>query len=70
MTSNDIVDKLLQGEMKLYQVDSEVDAKTATHIRRKFLEQKYDINLENISNYTLDMEKASARNGNCRTIKN
>ena len=62
MTSNDIVDKLLQGEMKLYQVDSEVDAKTATDIRRKFLEKKYNINLENISNYSLDMEKANARN--------
>ena len=62
MTSKEIIDKLLSGEMKLYQVDSEVDAKTATDIRRQFLEEKYNINLYNLSNYTLDMEKAGARN--------
>ena len=62
MNSEEIIDKLLSDEMKLYQVDSKVDAKKATDIRRKFLEQKYDINLSNISNYTLDMERASARN--------
>ena len=62
MTNQEIIDKLLNGEMKLYQVDKEVDAKTATDIRREFLEQKYDLQLPNISNYTLDMERASARN--------
>ena len=62
MTNQEIIDKLLSGEMKLYQVDREVSAKEATDIRREFLEQKYSINLENISNYTLDMERASARN--------
>ena len=62
MTSQDIINKLLNGELKLYQVDSEVDAKTATDIRREFLEQKYGISLDNIGNFTLDMEKASARN--------
>ena len=62
MSNKEIIDKLLNGEMKLYQVDREVSAKEATDIRREFLEQKYDIKLENISNYTLDMERASARN--------
>ena len=62
MTNQDIIDKLLNGELKLYQVDKLVSAKDATDIRREFLEQKYDIKLDNISNYTLDMERASARN--------
>ena len=62
MNNSEIIDKLLSGEIKLYQVDREVSAKEATDIRREFLEQKYSINLDNISNYTLDMERASARN--------
>ena len=62
MTNQEIIDKLLNGEMKLYQVDKIVSAKEATDIRREFLEQKYGIELDNISSYTLDMERASARN--------
>ena len=62
MTNQEIIDKLLNGEMKLYQVDKLVSAREATDIRREFLEQKYEIKLDNISNYTLDMERASARN--------
>ena len=62
MNSQEIIDKLLSGEMKLYQVDREVDAKQATDIRREFLEQKYGIELSNIANYSLDMERACARN--------
>ncbi|WP_458456256.1 hydroxymethylglutaryl-CoA reductase (NADPH) [Methanobrevibacter sp.] len=62
MTNQKIIDKLLNGEMKLYQVDKEVSAKQATDIRREFLEQKLGIELDDISSYTLDMERASARN--------
>ena len=62
MSNQEIIDKLLNEEMKLYQVDGEVSASEATDIRREFLEQKYGLNLSNISNYTLDMERASARN--------
>ena len=62
MSNQEIIDKLLNGEIKLYQVDKQVSAKQATDIRREFLEQKYGIELDNISNYTLDMERASARN--------
>ncbi|WP_298519137.1 hydroxymethylglutaryl-CoA reductase (NADPH) [uncultured Methanobrevibacter sp.] len=62
MTNQEIIDKLLNGEIKLYQVDKEVSAKEATDIRREFLEQEYGIDLSNISNYSLDMERASARN--------
>ena len=54
MSNQEIIDKLLNEEMKLYQVDGEVSASEATDIRREFLEQKYGLNLSNISNYTLD----------------
>ena len=43
MSNQEIIDKLLSGEMKLYQVDKEVSAKEATDIRREFIEQKYDL---------------------------
>ena len=62
MNHSEIIDKLLNGEMKLYQVDREVSASEATDIRREFLERKYSIKLDNIANYSLDMERASARN--------
>lgn len=62
MNKQEAIDKLLNGEMKLYQVDREFSPKEATNIRREFLEKKYSIDLVNISNYTLDMEKASKRN--------
>ncbi len=62
MNSNDIIDKLLNGEIKLYQVDREFPADEATDIRRKFLEKKYSISLDNIGNYSIDMQRASARN--------
>ncbi len=62
MNRSEIIDKLLADEIKLYQVDREVSAKEATDIRREFLERKYSIDLNNISNYSLDMERASARN--------
>ncbi len=62
MNKQEAIDKLLNGEMKLYQVDREFSPKEATNIRREFLEKKYSIDLVNISNYSLDMEKASKRN--------
>ena len=49
MNNSEIIDKLLSGEIKLYQVDREVSAKEATDIRREFLEKKYSIDLDNIS---------------------
>ena len=62
MSNQEIIDKLLNEELKLYQVDGEVSASEATDIRRELLEQKNGLNLSKISNNTLDMERASARN--------
>ena len=68
MSNNEIIYKLLNGEIKLYQVDKEVSAKEATDIRREFLEKKYSIDLDNIGNYSIDMERASARYSSLRNI--
>ena len=62
MNSKEIVDKLLNGEMKLYQVDKYVSPKEATDIRREFIEKTTSCELPHIANYSLDMERASARN--------
>ncbi|WP_299526533.1 hydroxymethylglutaryl-CoA reductase (NADPH) [uncultured Methanobrevibacter sp.] len=62
MNSKEIIDKLLNGEMKLYQVDKHVSPKEATDIRREFIEKKTNCELSHMANYSLDMEKASARN--------
>ena len=62
MDSKETIDKLLNGEIKLYQVDNEFSAEEATEIRRKFLEKKFSIKLDNIGNYSINMQKASARN--------
>lgn len=62
MNSKEIVDKLLGGEIKLYQVDKYVSPKEATDIRREFIERKFNCELSHMANYSLNMEKASARN--------
>ena len=62
MNSKEIIDKLLNGEMKLYQVDKYVSPKEATDIRREFIEKTAGCELPHMANYSLDMEKASARN--------
>ena len=63
MDSKDIIAKLSDGSMKLYQVDKYTSsAEEATDIRRMFVEEKTGKDLSNIANYSLDMEKASAKN--------
>ncbi len=63
MNSKEIISKLYDGSMKLYQVDKYASsAKEATDIRREFVEFKIGKELPNIANYSIDMERASARN--------
>ena len=63
MDNEEIIEKLLAGEMKLYQIDKHTKTATeALDIRREFIEKYSDCNLDQISNYTLDMELAFAKN--------
>ncbi|HEY0196538.1 MAG TPA: hydroxymethylglutaryl-CoA reductase (NADPH) [Methanobacterium sp.] len=59
----EIIGKLLNGELKLYEIDKFTEnTREAVDIRREFLEEKYKIQLENIAHYSLDMEEAQKRN--------
>jgi len=59
----EIINKLLNGELKLYEIDKFTEnTREAVDIRRKFLEEKYKIQLTNIANYSLDMDEAQKRN--------
>lgn len=63
MNKEEIIKKLLDGEMKLYQIDNYVDSVSeALNIRREFIAKYSDTNLKHISNYTLDMDEAFKKN--------
>lgn len=62
MTPKEIIDKLLNNEMKLYEIDKYVSVKEATEIRRQFIEKYSKVKLDNIGSYTIDVERASKRN--------
>ena len=63
MNKEEIIEKLLAGEMKLYQIDNFTENATeALDIRREFIEKHSGIEPNQIANYTLDMELAFAKN--------
>lgn len=62
MDREEIINKLLVKEMKLYEVEKYTSASEATEIRRQFIEQYSEVTLNHIGNYSLDMETASKRN--------
>lgn len=62
MDREEIINKLLVKEMKLYEVEKYTSASEATEIRRQFIEQYSEVTLNHIGNYSLDMEAASKRN--------
>ncbi len=59
----EIITKLLNGELKLYEIDKFTEnTREAVDIRRKFIEEKSKVHLENIAHYSLNMEEALKRN--------
>lgn len=63
MNKKEIIKKLLNGEMKLYQIDSYVDSVfEALDIRREFIAKYSNIELDHISNYTLNMDEVLKKN--------
>ena len=62
MNYNDILEKMLNGELKPYQLDKMFGSKIATEIRRKFIEKKVGIEFKHISNYSIDEEMAMKKN--------
>jgi hydroxymethylglutaryl-CoA reductase (NADPH) len=61
-TRDDLVRSLARGERRFHQLPPEMTADEAAAIRREALEQATGISLENTGRYTLDAERAAARN--------
>lgn len=61
---NELVEKLIKGELKPYEVEAVVnhDSKIATRIRRTFLEKKYKAKLTHIGESVIDFNDAINRN--------
>lgn len=57
-----IMDDLMEGRIKLYEIERHVPADEAVRIRREFIERTCGVKLEHVSNYSIDMERASRRN--------
>jgi hydroxymethylglutaryl-CoA reductase (NADPH) len=63
VTKEEIIDKLVNGDIKLHEIEKYTDnADQAILIRRKFAEKMSGAELKNISNYSIDMELASKKN--------
>ncbi|WP_456394029.1 hydroxymethylglutaryl-CoA reductase (NADPH) [Thermococcus sp.] len=64
MEIEEIVEKVAGGEIKLHQVEKYTngDKKLATEIRRKALEKKLGVRLENIGHYSIDPERVIGKN--------
>jgi hydroxymethylglutaryl-CoA reductase (NADPH) len=61
-TEKDLVEKLIKGEIKFYQVEKYADTETAATIRRKALEKIIGKELKHIGSYSIDMKQTASRN--------
>ena len=63
MNYDKIIEKLKNGEIKLYEVEKYSSSnREAIDIRRKFIEEINSLKLDKIADYTIDMESASKKN--------
>ncbi|ADT83378.1 hydroxymethylglutaryl-CoA reductase (NADPH) [Thermococcus barophilus] len=64
MNIDEIIEKVVSGEIKLHQVEKYTngDKKLATEIRRKALEKKFGISLEHIGHYSIDPNQVIGKN--------
>jgi hydroxymethylglutaryl-CoA reductase (NADPH) len=60
--NDEIIEKMIKGEIKPYQLESMFDAKKATEIRRKFIEKVTDTTFSHIYKYSIDEEMAMKKN--------
>ena len=56
----DLLDRLRDGELRLYELEDHVDAETAAEIRRRFVEAETDTDLDAVGSYTFDAADAEA----------
>jgi len=63
MHAEELLDKLMRGEVKLHELDGLLgDSNEATRVRRAYLERKLGIKLENIGATTIDFNEVVGRN--------
>jgi len=64
MEFEELVEKVASGEVRLHQVEkyTDGDKKLATEIRRKALEKKLGVKLENIGHYSVDPNRLIGKN--------
>ncbi len=64
MEIEEIIKKVISGEIKLHQVEKYTNGnkRLATKIRRKALEKKLGVSLENIGHYSIDPERVIGKN--------
>ena len=58
----EIVEKLINKEIKVYQLDSEFGERNAVTARRKYLEKLSNVETRHIQEYTLDEKLAMQKN--------
>ena len=63
LKDTEIIEKLDSGEIKIHEIEKYAeDANIATDIRRKYIEEKSNTQLEHIGNYTIDMTETAKKN--------
>ena len=61
--NEEIIKKLVKGELKLHQIDNYTEnTQEAVEVRRKFAEEISGANLKHLSQHSMDLEKAMKRN--------
>ncbi|PPA79374.1 MAG: 3-hydroxy-3-methylglutaryl-coenzyme A reductase [ANME-2 cluster archaeon HR1] len=62
MSTEEIIEKVIAGEIKLHTIDKYVSPKEAVAVRRSAIAQLTDTGLDNIGSFTIDETQATARN--------
>lgn len=63
LKDTEIIEKLDSGEIKIHEIEKYAeDANAATDIRRKYIEEKSNTQLEHIGKYTIDMTETAKKN--------
>lgn len=62
MSTEEIIEKVIAGEIKLHAIDKYASPKEAVAVRRSAIAQLTDTGLDNIGSFTIDEAQAAARN--------
>jgi hydroxymethylglutaryl-CoA reductase (NADPH) len=66
MNKQEILKKLHNGEMKIYQIEDNVDATKAINIRREYISQQVDVDLKSLNSFSFDPDRVYG--SNCENV--